>query len=324
MLLKAPKARLAAWLYRLGLLDIRSFGAQNRLIVLNYHRIPPGAAFTTPFDEGAFGPPPAVFEEQIAWLKRNMRLLSESELIDVLDSGKYPSEPCALITFDDGYLDNYTIAYPVLKRYGAPAIFFIPTRLIETRQVGWWDSIAYLVKSSAKYSAQDRGGIIQQYYEKMKIAPAVETRDLVARLADECGQPLPEPQLQASQLMSWDHLREMSREMAIGAHSHTHTVLATLDLAGQREELEISKSILERELGKPVRSVAYPVGGYEHFTPETEKAAEACGYRAAFSFATGTNDWRDMDRFAIARVSAPVSLSHAIAKARIPAFFALK
>jgi peptidoglycan/xylan/chitin deacetylase (PgdA/CDA1 family) len=324
MLLTAPKAQLADWLYRCGLLNLRSFGAKGRLIVFNYHRIAPEAAFTTPFDEGVFGPPPSVFEQQIAWLKRNTRLLSEPELIDIIDAGKYPSDPCAMITFDDGYLDNYTLAYPILKRHAAPATFFIPTHLIEARRVGWWDAIAYLVKKAGAYAGQDRGKIMQALYEKMKRDPAGETADLVERLAADCGEPLPDPQLQSAQLMTWDHIREMSRDMAIGAHGHTHTVLATLDAAGQRHELVVSKSTLEREIGRPVRSVAYPVGGREHFTPETEKAAEACGYRAAFSFATGTNEWPAMNRFAIARVSAPVTMSLTLAKARIPACFASK
>ena len=332
--LQAPKAALAGVLYRCGLLEIGGVGVRGKLIVFNYHRIAPEApAFTTPLDEGVFGPTSSVFEQQISWLKRNMRLLCERELIEIMDSGRYPSEPCALITFDDGYLDNYTLAYPILKRLGAPAIFFIPSYLIESRTVGWWDSIAYLVKKSRKTAIQwngdtyplgRRGAVIELFNQKMKLEPAAKTKDLVERLAEACGEPLPDPQLQNSQLMSWDQIREMSRDMAIGSHGHTHTVLATLDVRAQKQELEISKSILERRISKPVTSIAYPVGGREHFTMETEKAAEQRGYRAAFSFATGTNSWNGMDRFAIGRVSAPVSMSLTVAKARIPAFFALK
>ena len=156
----------------------------------------------------------------------------------------------------------------------------------------------------------------------MKLEPAAKTRDLVARLSEACGVPLPDAQLQSSQLMSWDQIREISRSMAIGSHGHTHTVLATLDTGAQKQELQISKSIVEREIGKSVMSIAYPVGGHEHFTHDTEAAAKHCGYSAAFSFATGTNTWRAMNRFAISRVSAPVSMSLIVAKARIPAFFA--
>ena len=333
MLLKAPKATLAGWLYRCGLLSLGGVGVKDRLIVFNYHRIAPAAAFTTPLDEGVFGPDPSIFEQQIAWLKRNTRLLSEPELIAILDSGHFPSEPCALITFDDGYLDNYTLAYPILKRLGAPAIFFIPSHLIESRTLGWWDLIAYLLKRTTKstirfngdsYNLEDRGSVAQIFNQKMKLEPAAQTRDLVQRLADACGEPLPDPQMQDSQLMSWDQVRELSREMSIGSHGHTHTVLARLDPEQQRQELELSKSILERETGKAVTSIAYPVGGYEHFTPETERAAERCGYRAAFSFATGTNSWHAVDRFAIRRVSSPVTMSLTVAKARVPGFFGLK
>jgi peptidoglycan/xylan/chitin deacetylase (PgdA/CDA1 family) len=174
------------------------------------------------------------------------------------------------------------------------------------------------------YPLQDRSNVIQLFQNKMKLEPAAKTKDLVARLADACGEPLPDPQLQDSQLMSWDQIRELSRDMAIGSHGHTHTVLATLDPEAQKQELEISKSILERQIGRPIVSVAYPVGGREHFTMETERAAEESGYRAAFSFATGTNSWSAMNRFAIGRVSAPVSMSLTAAKARIPSFFALK
>src|SRR5262249_29879813 len=137
------------------------------------------------------------------------------------------------------------------------------------------------------YPLEDRSKIIGIFNQKMKIEPAAKTKDLVERLADVCGQRLPEPQLQSSELRTWDHIRELSRHMTIGSHGHTHTVLATLDAGAQKQELAISKSILESRIGKPVRSVAYPVGGYEHFTRETERSAEQCGYGAAFSFATG-------------------------------------
>jgi peptidoglycan/xylan/chitin deacetylase (PgdA/CDA1 family) len=337
MFLKAPKAALASALYRTGLLGIGGVGVNGRLIVFNYHRISPGLPdFEAPFDGGVYGPSPDVFEEQVKWLQKNTRVLSEPELLEIVsqkDKTRYPSELCSSITFDDGYLDNYTLAYPILKRLGAPATFFIPSHLIQSRTVGWWDSIAYLLKRTQKtaihwngdvYSLRDRADVAKLFNNKMAAQPAAETRDLVDRLADACGEPLPDAQLQSSQLMNWDQIREMSRDMTIGSHSHTHTVFATMDAAAQKEDMALSKSILEREIGKPVASIAYPVGGYEHFTGETQKAAAECGFRIAFSFATGTNSWPDVNRLAIARVSSPVTMSLTVAKARIPQFFALK
>src|SRR5260370_38995810 len=224
--LKAPKAALAGMLYRCGLLDIVGVGVRGKLIVFNYHRIAPEArTFTTPFDEGGFGPPPSIFEQQVAWLKRNMRLLCERELIEIIDSGRYPSDPCALITFDDGYLDNSTLAYPILKRLGAPAIFFIPSHLIESRIIGWWDSIAYLVKKTTKtairwngdtYPLGRRGAVIELFNQKMKLEPAAKTKDLVERLAEACGAPLPGPQLQTNQPAGRDQTPQMSRATSTG------------------------------------------------------------------------------------------------------------
>ena len=51
---------------------------------------------------------------------------------------------------DDGYIDNYTLAYPLLKVLNLPAIFFISTSLIEERHLGWWDIIDYMLKKSRK------------------------------------------------------------------------------------------------------------------------------------------------------------------------------
>ena len=259
--LKAPKAAMADVLYRTGLLSIGGVGVGGKLIVFNYHRIAPDeTAAATPLDEGVFGPGPSVFEQQVAWLKRHMRLLSERELIEIIDSGQYPSEPCALITFDDGYLDNYTLAFPILERLGAPATFFIPSHLIEARTIGWWDAIAYLVKRSRKtaiewngdsYPLTDRGAVIQVFNQKMKLEPAAKTRDLVERLAEACGEALADPELQSGQLMSWSQIREMSRSMTIGSHGHTHTVLATLDGAAQRgaPDFQIDRGARDRQDG---------------------------------------------------------------------------
>jgi peptidoglycan/xylan/chitin deacetylase (PgdA/CDA1 family) len=340
MFLKAPKAALASVLYRTGLLGIGGVGVNGRLIVFNYHRISPGSPdFAAPFDDGVYGPSPNVFEQQVKWLQKNTRVLSEPDLLEIIsredrvDLRRSPSELCSLITFDDGYLDNYALAYPILKRLGAPATFFIPSHLIQSRTVGWWDSIAYLLKRTQKtaihwngevYSLRDRAAVAKSFNTKMALQPAGETRDLVQRLADACGEPLPDAALQSSQLMNWDQIREISRDMTIGSHSHTHTVLATMDAAAQKEDMALSKSILEREIGKPVASLAYPVGGYQHFTRETQKAAAECGFRIAFSFATGTNSWPDINRLAIARVSSPATMSLTVAKARIPRLFALK
>jgi len=135
----------------------------------------------------------------------------------------------------------------------------------------------------------------------------------------------PEILQQDAELMTWDEIRELRNGgMSIGSHTNTHTVLATLPGEEQRRELEESKAALEERLGAPVRSIAYPVGTPAHFTAETCRLAQEAGYEAAFSFATGTNSWPRIHRFAIGRVSAPDRIPLFIAKVRMPLMFAAR
>ena len=186
-----------------------------------------------------------MFIEQIKWLKQNVKILSEKELIDVLDAKRAPSGLNVLITFDDGYRDNYTLAYPALKKLNVPAIFFIPTNLINTRQVGWWDIIAYLIKNTKKpyiifedkkfLLHVERKKTIEFFNNKMKLEKAEKTANLLKTLAEVCEVDMPDFDKQDSQLMTWEQIREVSKNnISIGAHTHTHRVLSTLDLTTQK------------------------------------------------------------------------------------------
>lgn len=110
--------------------------------------------------------------------------------------------------------------------------------------------------------------------------------------------------------------------MTIGSHTHTHRVLSTLSSAEQLEEFRLSKEILERELGRPVRSVAYPVGGHHDFHLETGTLARMCGYVLGFSFQTGANRVDDVDPFGVRRISAQDSIPLLCASVTLPSIFA--
>ena len=87
--------------------------------------------------------------------------------------------------------------------------------------------------------------------------------------------------------MTWDHAREVIRNgIAIGSHTHTHRVLSRLAEPAQHWELRESKLALEKHLGQPVRTIAYPVGRYGNFTPATMRIAAECGYAGDWFDAT--------------------------------------
>jgi len=116
------------------------------LLVLNYHRI--GNREETPLDSEVFSATAEEFDEHIRFLKRRLHVATLDEAIEIVEKRKRPSGAVALLTFDDGYLDNYEAAFPVLAAHGAQGVFFLPTAYVGTNRLSWWDTIAYLVKHS--------------------------------------------------------------------------------------------------------------------------------------------------------------------------------
>jgi peptidoglycan/xylan/chitin deacetylase (PgdA/CDA1 family) len=307
----------------------------SSLTIFNFHRIraEAGNAFKTEFDEEVFGPTAQEFRNHVRWLKGNSTILSEGELLSAIRDGRRLPDRSVMVTFDDGYVDNFTLALPILREFSVPAIFFIPTQAIEERSLGWWDLIAYAIKKCERTEIVVRGeafalngnrdALKVRFHQWMKLKTAEETRGLVEELAQACGVRLPSPERCGQELMTWDQVRAtLDAGVAIGSHTHSHRVLATLDVATQREELKRSKTELEARLGQPVRTLAYPVGGYEHFNIETKTVARECGYEAAFSFHTGINPAHGLDPFDIRRISAPEETALYCGTLALPGLFA--
>ncbi len=306
---------LSEVLFRTGTLLILKGLRRDRMVVLNYHRIrPDDAGFSTPFDDGAYGPTASQFEEQMLWLKRHIRVLTEAEIIECLRFGRGPGEMSVLVTTDDGYRDNYTHAYPVLRRHQIPAIFFVPSGLIESRRLGWWDRLAYMLKRTTKTQITYEGRTLD-LVRRREEAFAFLKRKIIDRMRSEARNPLdhldtlcevdpPSARDQERELMTWEQLKEMREHgIAIGSHTHSHPVLGQLDPERQRAELTVSKELIARKTGGAVRSIAYPMGNRAHFTAETQRIGKESGYDLGFSFYSGFNRWSTMDAFDVRRTA---------------------
>ena len=333
-MIKNKKLVLAGALDRLKLLDLLRGVKQPSLTVINYHRVYDGS-IRTDFDEQVFEASAEHFDAQVKWLKGHFDALDEAAVIDLATSGRPFTGRHVFITFDDAYADNYDIAYPILKAHAMPAIFFAPTQIISDRRLGWWDLISYFVKATTQKEVSIAGAThsldtpgarevaIGNLLRTMKSLDESETRDLVATLAERCEVDPPPSEVQSAQLMTWEQLREVSENgVAVGSHTHSHRVLATLPAEVQKSELVQSRQLLEDRIGKPVRSLAYPVGGPSAFTEETKSLAREAGYEVAFAFHGGVNHGRISDRFSISRISPPDQLSVYKATVTMPSVFA--
>ncbi len=312
------RERLADLLFKTRLIGILSrFTAHNKLVVLNYHRIRPDAiTAATPFDDGVFSANADQFFRQMNWLKRHTRILSEKELIDQIVTSNYQktNRPSVVITFDDGYQDNYSIAYPILKSLQIPAIFFICTEMVWERKLCWWDVLAYLIKQCRKPSIvindneyilkNNRLKIIADFQLQMKQYPSERIHDYIRLIAEASEIDLPSDEIQDRELMTREQIREMAaHQMTIGSHTHTHRVLSSIDNHEHQTELMVSKLLLEQTTGQPVRSVSYPFGRYQYIPPSIQDAARKCGYQLGFTSNFGVNYLNRVNAMALKRFS---------------------
>ena len=105
--------------------------------------------------------------------------------------------------------------------------------------------------------------------------------------------------------------------MGIGSHTHRHDILSRMPGQEQREELEVSRRVLEERIGKPVRTLAYPVGTPTSFTPGTSTLLAEVGYKAAFSYYGGLNTRVGFDPFNIRRIAVETDIGNSLMKLRI-------
>src|SRR5262245_14167040 len=115
------------------------------VVALNYHRIGDGSQSV--FDRGLWSSAAEAFADQIRFCKAQFDVISPGDLPNVLARrrGRY-----ILITFDDGYRDNYEVAFPIVKSENVPATFFVASGFIDSPRVPWWDEIAWMVRSSQR------------------------------------------------------------------------------------------------------------------------------------------------------------------------------
>jgi peptidoglycan/xylan/chitin deacetylase (PgdA/CDA1 family) len=283
------------------------------LMILNYHRI--GDPNATEYDPGLFSCTAEEFDWQIAYLKHRFRMTTLDEVLDLVAGGLRLTEPRVLITFDDGYIDNYQLAYPVLRRHGVQGVFFVPTAFAGTGRIPWWDEVAYIVRHSRRPRFRleypqpqdfdiEAHGVAEciMYVLRLYKQPAMRDHGrFVEQLEQACDSTRPGSG-SARCFLDWNEAREMQQGgMAFGSHTHNHEILSKLTAASQLEELQLSRAILEKELGRKIDTLAYPVGARDTFSAETVEALRRANYRAAFSFYAGFNGAGSIAPFDIRR-----------------------
>jgi len=288
--------------------------APAQAIVLMYHRI--GEATSDVWDITVS---PANFEAQLNYLKKTGRLIALPELVAGIHK-KYIKPNSIALTFDDGYLNNFLTAKPLLEHYQIPATFFVSSVNLGQEKEFWWDELEHLflfaeqlpprlslkIESTLlKYDLNREAQLTAEIKQKHQTWKAFEQEPPTSRTKIflevwQHLQPLPHAaqQEQLQKIRDWAGVKPSNREgyqcmsvpqlqelansklCSIGVHTVHHPALAAHPKAYQLGELQENRQFLEEVIGAEVNLLAYPYGS---FNEDTFYAAADLHFYAGFT-----------------------------------------
>lgn len=265
--------------------------------ILVYHRVN---------DEGdAMFPatPVSTFERQIGYLANNYDVYRLKDIIERIKHRDVPPN-AIVITFDDGYYDNYTNAFPILTKYSVPATIFLATEVIGSGKLLWHDKVFSAFRDTRVECLEDYFGAgaypLKTREEKLAAQGHVlrvlfslnddERVVWVERLIEKLKAGDVNNSDTSNLMLSWENVAKMQTGgIDFGSHSVTHPILSRVSISQLRSEIFESKRIIEEKLERPVVSFAYPKGGVGDFNQTTKTLLKEAGYHCALTTIFGAN-----------------------------------
>lgn len=285
-----------------------AFRARDKLTVVTFHRVLP-APVLAQYPLPGIAVTPEELRRFLEVFRIHYSVGSLCECARLHQSGERSEKPLLAVTFDDGQLDNYLFALPVLNAMSIRASFYVVTDAIESNEVLWHDRIAYAVQK-----LQQRGGTeLQAWLGEWGVpdgtADPVNAAVAAAKLLDPGERGRRVDRLETivgahvrpdwDGMMTWDHIREMqSGGHEIGSHSTSHPILPLVSDQELQHEIEHSRRLLEAQMDHEVRSFCYPNGDYDDRVIASVKQS---GYEFAVTTRYGINA-QNSDSFSLRRV----------------------
>lgn len=282
------------------------------VLVLMYHRV-----IDSTLDPWNLVVSPQNFEQHLEILKASKLVLPLSQIREI---NPKKSNPSIFITFDDGYMDNFLNAKPILEAYDLPATFFISTKHIGTKKSFWWDELTNILLESPKlpdklvlnyadsiFSFDLKNEMIlterfrylhkiwnatlpppglraQLYLDLWRILSNLNYQEqqlIMVKLREWAG--INSEQLELNNIsMQKSQLQSLSSNplFQIGGHTESHPLLPQLNKVEQELEICENKQFLESIINSPIDSFAYPSGKFDENTLDILKSQ---GFETAFT-----------------------------------------
>lgn len=282
-----------------------------QVAILLYHRVVPASQLGDVCSLPDIVVTRETFARQMEFLANTYRVLALDQFARAVANGQALPARTAVVTFDDGWRDNWEFAFPVLRQHGIPATIYLTTGFMGTRRAFWQERLLFLLSRPGEQELEmlleeiARGGrwsaavltSLRRFVRDGSGTALIHGLTAVAeserdQLTQAIGERLGNPEfpLAANAFLEWEQVREMARGgVTFGAHSENHKLLTELSREELAYELERPLQVIEEELGRPVVTLAYPNG---NVNGEVVKAARSLGYETACTTIPGLNDSR--------------------------------
>ena len=304
---------LYLWLYKAR---HKSFPA----VIVNYH------SFVHDFDNVMDAHPTVThkiheFEKEVRFLKKHFHLTSLDEITAKLKAGEGFSRPTVAITVDDGFQDNYSLLFPVLKNHDATATIFLTTGVIGRKGQLWVNYIESMFLQTERTSIRLNGifkgipfdiktktqkrNVYREYVSRLKNIDTAERDEYIDIIEKRLGKPKFEKPL----MLNWDEVREMhAAGIHFGAHTVNHPILTNVSLDEAKQEIAESKQVIEKELNAGIKHFAFPNGRPQDFNEDLRVHCKSLGFSSVSSCDYGANT-QGKDIWNLRRIGSEVPLS---------------
>ncbi len=196
------------------------------------------------------------------------------------------------LTFDDGYRDNFTVAYPLLKRLGIPFAIYVTTSFPDGEAVLWWYALERRLQDHDQIALAD-GRLLSCRTSQEKLNAFVALRESIMalpcdRLGDRVNAMFEQAhfdwrQMCVEEALSWNDLCELAQDplVTIGAHTVSHPVLSALSPEQACTEMRDSRERIEAHIGAPVAHFCYPFGSRNEVGAREFELARKLGFKTA-------------------------------------------
>lgn len=294
-----------------------------RAVAVTYHKVLPDAMRIENRSENIVFE--SEFAAQLEHLRAHYHVVTGAELRAALAGSTALPPRSVVITFDDGYLNNYTHAFPVLRRAGMTALFFVSTGFIDGTEPMWFDRLdaaldrvddtrwAGWVREAGLPDGITGRGSFRRW---LKTLPSVGRDEWVGRVQAVAPRAAA---LNATETaaMTWRQAREMAEAgMTIGSHTVHHEIVATAATDAVEAELAGSRAVIEREVGSQCWAFSYPNGQPDDFGDRDKALVDRAGYLCAFTQIPGFIG-STADRLSLCRMPIPGSSNLDVFRSRV-------